>query len=328
MIQNNPELFELSMSEKTQPLMDLVKHHCEENIKPIQAEYSALQNEKEDRWSWHPRQIELMEGAKDKARELGLWNFFLPDPDGNIGDGLTNLDYTYVATEIGKYPLASESMNCSAPDTGNMEIIHKFGTPDQKKRFLEPLMNKDIRSAYAMTEPGVASSDATNISTRIEEDGDDLVINGHKWWISGSIRPECKLLVVMGKSKFDGPRHQQQTMVLVPKDTPGVKIVRALSVFGHRHISKTEPLAMITKKAISPKILFELYSNATTTILLILLSVQGINLKVLTDLHLTILPMSMRDNEFGTDALENAHRVLLIGSRRAIELWFDITSTG
>ena len=121
MLQTDPELFELSMSKKTQPLMDLVKKHCEENVKPIQAEYSALQNEKEDRWSWHPGQIELMEGAKEKAKELGLWNFFLPDPDGNIGDGLTNLDYTYVATEIGKYPLASESMNCSAPD---LSLIH------------------------------------------------------------------------------------------------------------------------------------------------------------------------------------------------------------
>ena len=138
----NPELFELSMSKKTQPLMDLVKKHCEENIKPIQQEYSALQNEKEDRWTWHPRQIELMEGAKDKARELGLWNFFLPDPDGNIGDGLTNLDYTYVATEIGKYPLASESMNCSAPDTGNMEVLEnptcRWSTWDAIKTGNEP----------------------------------------------------------------------------------------------------------------------------------------------------------------------------------------------
>ena len=131
----NPELFELSMSKKTQPLMDLVKKHCEENIKPIQQEYSALQNEKEDRWTWHPRQIELMEGAKDKARELGLWNFFLPDPDGNIGDGLTNLDYTYVATEIGKYPLASESMNCSAHQTRNMEVIERLGTEEQKRQW-------------------------------------------------------------------------------------------------------------------------------------------------------------------------------------------------
>ena len=174
MLQNDPELFELSMSEKTQPLMDLVKKHCEENVKPIQQEYSALQNEKEDRWSWHPRQIELMEGAKEKARELGLWNFFLPDPDGNIGDGLTNLDYTYVASEIGKYPLASESMNCSAPDTGNMEVLERVGTEEQKKQWLEPLLNGEIRSAYAMTEPNLASSDAKNISTSAVLDGGHL----------------------------------------------------------------------------------------------------------------------------------------------------------
>ena len=133
----NPELFELSMSKKTQPLMDLVKKHCEENIKPIQQEYSALQNEKEDRWTWHPRQMELLEGAKDKARELGLWNFFLPDNDGNIGEGLTNLDYTYIATELGKYPLSSESMNCSAPDTGNMEVLERYGNEAQKEQWLK-----------------------------------------------------------------------------------------------------------------------------------------------------------------------------------------------
>eukprot|EP00943_MAST-04B_sp_MAST-4B-sp1_P009670 g9670.t1 len=167
---------------------------------------------------------------QQKAKDRGLWNFFLFG-----GGGLSNLEYAPIAEILGAVPLVNAAMNCSAPDTGNMEIIHKFGTPDQKKRFLEPLMNGEIRSAYAMTEPGVASSDATNVSTRIEADGDDYVINGHKWWISGAIRPECKLLVVMGKSKFDGPRHRQQTMILVPKDTPGVKIVRALSVFGHRH---------------------------------------------------------------------------------------------
>ncbi len=167
---------------------------------------------------------------QQKAKDRGLWNFFLFG-----GGGLSNLEYAPIAEILGAVPLVNAAMNCSAPDTGNMEVIHKFGTPDQKRRFLEPLMNGEIRSAYAMTEPGVASSDATNISTRIEADGDDYIINGHKWWISGAIRPECKLLVVMGKSKFDGPRHRQQTMVLVPKDTPGVKIVRALSVFGHRH---------------------------------------------------------------------------------------------
>ena len=166
------ELFELSMSEEAQPLMDLVKKHCEENVAPIQEEFYSLQKEKEDRWTWHPRQMELLEGAKDKARELGLWNFFLPDNDGNIGEGLTNLDYTYIATELGKYPLSSESMNCSAPDTGNMEVLQQVGTPEQKKEWLEPLMNGEIRSAYAMTEPNLASSDAKNISTSAVLEGD------------------------------------------------------------------------------------------------------------------------------------------------------------
>jgi acyl-CoA dehydrogenase len=167
---------------------------------------------------------------QSKAKERGLWNFFLFG-----GGGLTNLEYAPIAEILGSIPLVNAAMNCSAPDTGNMEIIHKFGTPEQKKEWLEPLMNGEIRSAYAMTEPGVASSDATNISTRIEEDGDDYIINGHKWWISGAVRPECKLLVVMGKTSFDGPRHRQQSMILVPKNHPGVKILRALSVFGHTH---------------------------------------------------------------------------------------------
>ena len=235
MLQNDPELFELSMSEKTQPLMDLVKKHCEENIKPIQQEYSALQNEKEDRWSWHPRQTELMEGAKEKARELGLWNFFLPDPDGNIGDGLTNLDYTYVASEIGKYPLASESMNCSAPDTGNMEVLERVGTEEQKKQWLEPLLNGEIRSAYAMTEPNLASSDAKNISTSAVLDGDEWVINGEKFYISGAGDPRCKIMITMVKTSPDAHPSKQQSQILVPKDTPGVQILEGMQVFGHDH---------------------------------------------------------------------------------------------
>ena len=231
----NPELFELSMSDKTQPLMDLVKKHCEENIKPIQQEYSALQNEKEDRWTWHPRQIELMEGAKEKARELGLWNFFLPDPDGNIGDGLTNLDYTYVATEIGKYPLASESMNCSAPDTGNMEVLERVGTEEQKKQWLEPLLNGEIRSAFAMTEPNVASSDATNISSTIIKEGDEYVVNGEKWWTSGYGRPDCDFMIFMGVSNPDAPKHQRQSQIIIPKNTPGITLKRMLTVYGSDH---------------------------------------------------------------------------------------------
>ena len=229
------ELFELSMSEEAQPLMDLVKKHCEENVAPIQEEFYSLQKEKEDRWTWHPRQMELLEGAKDKARELGLWNFFLPDNDGNIGEGLTNLDYTYIATELGKYPLSSESMNCSAPDTGNMEVLQQVGTPEQKKEWLEPLMNGEIRSAYAMTEPNLASSDAKNISTSAVLEGDEWVINGEKFYISGAGDPRCKIMITMVKTSPDAHPSKQQSQILVPKDTPGVEILEGMQVFGQDH---------------------------------------------------------------------------------------------
>ena len=219
------ELFELSMSDKAIPLLELIKKHCEENVKPIQEEFYALQNGKEDRWTWHPRQLELLEGAKDKAKALGLWNFFLPDSEGIIGDSLTNLDYTYIASEIGKYPLASESMNCSAPDTGNMEVLERVGTPEQKKEWLEPLLNGEIRSAYAMTEPNLASSDAKNISTSAVLDGDEWVINGEKFYISGAGDPRCKIMIVMVKSSPDAAPSKQQSQILVPKDTPGVEIL-------------------------------------------------------------------------------------------------------
>ena len=229
------ELFELSMSEEAQPLMDLVKKHCEENVAPIQEEFYSLQKEKEDRWTWHPRQMELLEGAKDKARELGLWNFFLPDNDGNIGEGLTNLDYTYIATELGKYPLSSESMNCSAPDTGNMEVLQQVGTPEQKKEWLEPLMNGEIRSAYAMTEPNLASSDAKNISTSAVLEGDEWVINGEKFYISGAGDPRCKIMITMVKTSPDAHPSKQQSQILVTKDTPGVEILEGMQVFGQDH---------------------------------------------------------------------------------------------
>ena len=167
------DLFQLAMSKEAEPLMDAVKKHIADNVEPIQEEFSALEKEKEDRWSWHPKQLELLEGAKQKAKDSGLWNFFLPDTE--YGQGLNNLDYAYIAAELGKFPLASESLNCSAPDTGNMEVLERVGTPEQKKQWLEPLLNGEIRSAYAMTEPGLPSSDAKNISTRAVLDGDCLL---------------------------------------------------------------------------------------------------------------------------------------------------------
>ncbi len=173
----------------------------------------------------------VMEELKAHARERGLWNMFLPDPDD--GAGLSNSDYAPLAELLGRSHIASEACNCSAPDTGNMEILHRFATAEQRERWLEPLLAGEIRSAFAMTEPDVASSDATNIALRIERQGEEYVLNGRKWWISGVMHPNCRVLIVMGKTRTDGPRHGQQSMVLVPLDTPGVQVVRALPVFGY-----------------------------------------------------------------------------------------------
>ncbi|MFC4913596.1 acyl-CoA dehydrogenase family protein [Actinomadura gamaensis] len=175
----------------------------------------------------------VVEELKAEARERGLWNLFLPDST-DPAHGLTNTDYASLAEITGRSPhLAPEATNCAAPDTGNMEVLHLFGTPEQKERWLTPLLNGEIRSAFAMTEPDVASSDATNISTRIERDGDHYVINGRKWWITGSADPRCKIMIVMGKTDPEGHPYLQQSMVLVPMDTPGVEIVRPLPVFGY-----------------------------------------------------------------------------------------------
>jgi acyl-CoA dehydrogenase len=227
------DLFNLAMSRDAQPLLEAVKMHIAENVEPITEEFFALDNEKEDRWSWHPRQLELLEVAKNKAKTSGLWNFFLPESE--IGQGLTNLDYAYIAVELGKYSLASETLNCSAPDTGNMEVLERAGTEAQKEEWLKPLLNGEIRSAYAMTEPGLPSSDARNISTSCVRDGDDYVINGEKFYISGAGDPRCKILITMVKTDPDGPPHRQQSMILVPKDAPGVEILEGMQVFGNDH---------------------------------------------------------------------------------------------
>jgi acyl-CoA dehydrogenase len=227
------DLFNLAMSDEAQPLMDAVKKHIAENVDPITEEFFALDKEKTDRWSWHPRQLELLEGAKNKAKAAGLWNFFLPDSE--YGDGLSNLDYAYIAVELGKSPLASESLNCSAPDTGNMEVLERVGSLEQKKQWLEPLLNGEIRSAYAMTEPNLPSSDAKNISTSAVLEGDEWVINGEKFYISGAGDPRCKIMIVMVKTNPDAPPSKQQSQILVPMDTPGVKVLEGMEVFGHDH---------------------------------------------------------------------------------------------
>ncbi|REJ73142.1 MAG: acyl-CoA dehydrogenase [Acidobacteria bacterium] len=226
-------MFDLTMSEEARPLMDAVLSHIRENVEPITEEFFALDSEKEDRWSWHPRQLELLEGAKQKAKESGLWNFFLPESE--IGRGLTNLDYAYIAVELGKHALASESLNCSAPDTGNMEVLERVGTPEQKERWLKPLLDGEIRSAYAMTEPDVASSDAKNIRTSAVLDGDEWVINGEKYYISGAGDPRCKIMIVMVRTSPDAHPSRQQSQILVPMDTPGVKVLGPMHVFGEDH---------------------------------------------------------------------------------------------
>ena len=173
----------------------------------------------------------IMEELKEEARRRGLWNMFLPDPEH--GAGLTNVEYAPLAELLGRTFIGSEACNCSAPDTGNMEVLHQFGNDEQKERWLRPLLDGEIRSGFAMTEPDVASSDATNISLRMERDGDDFVLNGRKWWTTGVMHPRCRILIVMGKTELEAPVYAQQSMLLVPLDTPGLEIVRSLPVFGY-----------------------------------------------------------------------------------------------
>lgn len=229
----NPELFNLAMSPEAQPLLDAVKKHIAENVDPISDEFYTLQKEKDDPWVWHPRQLELLEGAKQKAREAGLWNFFLPSSE--VGKGLNNLDYAYIAAELGKSPLSSQTLNCSAPDTGNMEVLERVGTPEQQEMWLKPLLKGEIRSAYAMTEPHVASSDASNIETSAVLDGDEWVINGEKYYISGAGDPRCKIMIVMVKTSPEAEPYRQQSQILVPMDTPGVDVLGPMMVYGDPH---------------------------------------------------------------------------------------------
>jgi len=225
------DLNNLAMSEEAVPLLDAVKKHIQENVQPITEEFFRLGEGRADRWSWAPGQLELLEGAKNKAKESGLWNFFLPDAD--TGEGLKNLDYAYIAAELGKTPLASETLNCSAPDTGNMEVLERVGTEEQKEKWLKPLLSGEIRSCFGMTEPDMASSDAKNIGCRAELIGDEWVINGEKYYISGAGDPRCKIMICMVKTSPDAPPHRQQSQILVPMDAPGLTVLGPMHVFGH-----------------------------------------------------------------------------------------------
>ena len=215
----------------------LVRDFIEARVRPRQADYDAEQGAGE-RWKVLP----VIEELKVAARSAGLWNLFMPPGHGGVqvdsefvfdGPGLCNLEYALCAEEMGRIEWASEVFNCSAPDTGNMEVLHRYGTRSQKERWLRPLMNGEMRSAFLMTEPGVASSDATNIETRIERDGDTYVLNGRKWWSSGAGDPRCRIAIVMGKTDPAAARFSQQSMVLMPMSAPGVQIVRMLPVFGY-----------------------------------------------------------------------------------------------
>ena len=225
------QLYNLGMSEKARPLYEKVKSFIADEIEPMSEKYFALAEGRADRWSFAPGQLDLLDEVKGRAKSNGLWNFFLPDAE--TGEGLSNLDYAYIAFELGKNPLASECLNCSAPDTGNMEVLERVGTPEQKKEWLEPLLRGEIRSAYAMTEPSLASSDARNISCSAVLDGDEWLINGEKYYISGAGDPRCKIMIVMVKTNPDAASHLQQSQILVPVDTPGVEILGPMLVFGH-----------------------------------------------------------------------------------------------
>ncbi|MEV4203041.1 acyl-CoA dehydrogenase family protein [Micromonospora globbae] len=213
---------------RTEELRAELTAFLDEHVYPAEAVHAAHVAEAGDPWARPPVMAEL----KAEARKRGLWNLFLPDR--RYGAGLTNLQYAPLAELTGRSPhLAPEALNCAAPDTGNMELLAEFGSEEQRERWLRPLLEGEIRSAFCMTEPDVASSDATNIATRITRDGDHYVINGRKWWSSGAMDPRCEIFIVMGKTDPDADRHRQQSMVLVPRDTPGVTVRRGMTVFGY-----------------------------------------------------------------------------------------------
>jgi acyl-CoA dehydrogenase len=215
------------VSPRARDLRDRVAAFMEAHVHPAEAAYEAELDAAPTRWSVPP----VMEALKAKARAEGLWNLFLPRRE--VPDALTNLEYAMICEVMGRSPIGAEPFNCSAPDTGNMETLLRYGTDEQKARWLEPLLAGEIRSCFAMTEPDVASSDATNIRTAIRREGDAYVIDGRKWWTSGAMDPRCRIAIVMGLTDPDGPKHRRQSMVLVPMDAPGVRVLRPLTVFGY-----------------------------------------------------------------------------------------------
>ncbi len=221
---------DFSYSEKVIYLQKKVTAFMNDYVYPNEKTYEDQLNNQESRWGEVPP---VMEDLKKKAKAQGLWNLFLPESE--YGAGLSNQEYAPLCELMGRSLIGPEVFNCNAPDTGNMEVLVRYGTKSQKKKWLKPLLNGEIRSCFSMTEPDVASSDATNIETSILKDGDDYIINGRKWWSSGAGDPRCKIAIVMGKSDMTAPRHEQQSMILVPLDTEGVKIERLLPVFGYDH---------------------------------------------------------------------------------------------
>lgn len=233
-------MMDLGLSGEMGEIKGKILDFVENKVEPVEGEYHE-QVGVGDRWSHTPRQDEILYGLKDAARDMGLWNFFLPESQG--GGGISNLEYAHLAEIMGRSRLASEAFNCSAPDTGNMEVLERYGSEEQKKQWLEPLLAGEIRSAFAMTEPGVASSDATNISTSAVLDGDEWVISGEKFYISGAGDARCKIMIVMVVTDPDAPKHNRQSQILVPMDAEGVEVVRPMHVFGkddaphgHMHI--------------------------------------------------------------------------------------------
>ncbi len=219
---------DFDFSPKVEALRAQLLDFMNREVYPAEKVFERELNEAPSRWQIPP----VLEALKKKAKAEGLWNLFLPESE--LGAGLTNLEYAPLCEIMGRSPVAPEAFNCSAPDTGNMETLVRYATPEQQERWLKPLLAGDIRSAFAMTEPAVASSEATNSEARIERDGNQgYVVNARKWWTSGAMDPRCKIFILMGKTDPNAPRHQQQSMILIPRDTPGVNVVRPLSVFGN-----------------------------------------------------------------------------------------------